>query len=119
MPHRVQRGFTLCNHTCQRRQCKTRHGRILWAKEGSSAMRHSKNKKLHPGCKFPCPVAVNEDYTRNSTEEDHAVEIRTMVLAGSSSKAIDDTFSKRIPKWNVGLVNWRLLVTQRSVCGHD
>lgn len=40
-------------------------------------------------------------------------------MGGSSSKAIDEFFSKQIPSWNVGQVNWRLLVTQRYVCIYE
>lgn len=114
MSHRAQHGFALCNHTCQPSQCENkRRSCNLFAKEGSAAKRHSSNGKLHRGCRAPCPVAAGMKYTRNATEDDHAVAIREMALAGVSSKKIDEFFSKQIPEWNAGLVNWRLLVTQR------
>lgn len=67
------------------------------------------NSKLHPGFKAPCLVAIRNNYTHNATEDDHTVAIKEMVLAGSSSEAIDEFFSKQIPSWNVGQVNWHLL----------
>ncbi|KIK72002.1 hypothetical protein PAXRUDRAFT_22522 [Paxillus rubicundulus Ve08.2h10] len=110
MARNPRTGFHVCNHTCQPVTCiNARSKVILWPKEGSSGVRHSKLTD-HPGCTRTCPAAGRQGQpVRDATREDYVRTIADMIKQGHQPATIDELFSKHVPGWKSGPSNWPTL----------